>query len=497
MILGIDLGTTYSAAAYLDQNGTPQIVANAEGDKVTPSVVMINGNDVIVGKNAKRYALQWIDKVFSRVKMQMGMKGFFKRQEETSEYRPEELSAYILKKIVQDAGKRLNEEITGVVVTFPANFQDNQRKATQDAIKSAGLTEIGMINEPTAAALYFCYKTHLDQGTVLIYDLGGGTFDATLLSVKGNLIEVLATQGDNTIGGVYFDDEIVRYVIEQVLEQYGVDLEEDQYQNVRQEISFYAEDCKKTLSELEQASIFMNYGSGPKDVVVTREEFEGLISKVYKGTESTIRMMMKRKGLKPEEIDRVFITGGSSRIPYIKKQLEKLFQRELYYDEDTDNAVALGAALYGRICMQDTADQELSFRDVCSHGIGVLLYDGDAQYNEVIIEPNSKIPTTVDYLCQTRFPNQSRITLTVTQGESKEIEYVNTISVIDIELPGRFPEGTLVNVGISLDEKQMLHVHVNIPAANVDKEYNLKRLSNLSEEELRDLSGLVAVKSVR
>lgn len=497
MVLGIDLGTTYSAAAYLDENGEPQIVTNAEGHKVTPSVVMIDKDKVVVGEEAKKRAFQWFGKVFSRMKMQMGVKGFFKIQEKDTDYSPEELSAYILKKIVQDASQKLHEQITDVVVTFPANFQDNQRKATQDAIRATGLTEIGMINEPTAAALYFCHKTHINKGTIIVYDLGGGTFDATLMTVKGNEIEVLATVGDNTVGGVYFDDEIVRYVIEKFHEIYNVDLEEEQYSSVRNEISSAAEDCKKTLSECDQSYIYVNFEGELKEVVITREEFERLIRPIYKGTESTIKRMIRRKGFKEKEIDMVFITGGSSRIPYIKKQLEGLFNRELFYDEDTDNAVALGAALYGGICMQTGGEKELSFQDVCSHGVGVLLYEGDVQYNEVLIEPNSKIPTTVQYRCQTRFQDQSRISLTVTQGESRELAYVNKISEIDIELPGRFPAGTLVNIGISLDEKQMVHVHVNIPDANLEKEYDLKRLSNLSEEELRNLSGHVADKSIR
>ncbi|MCM1044214.1 MAG: Hsp70 family protein [Candidatus Gastranaerophilales bacterium] len=492
MVLGIDLGTTYSAAAYLDENGEPQIVTNAEGHKATPSVVMIDKNKVVVGEAAKKRAFQWFGKVFSRMKMQMGIKGFFRSRETDTEYRPEELSAYILKKLTQDAGQKLQEQITGVVVTFPANFQDNQRKATQDAICAAGLTEVGMINEPTAAALYFCHKTHIDRGTILIYDLGGGTFDATLMTVNGNEIEVLATVGDNTVGGVYFDDEIVKYVIEKFRDRYQVDLEEKQYDSVRNEIALEAEDCKKTLSECEQAYIYVNLDGERKEVVITREEFERLIQPVYKGTESTIKMMMRRKGFKPEKIDRVFITGGSSRIPYVKKQLERLFKRELFYDEDTDNAVALGAALYGRLCTQTVGARELSFQDVCSHGVGVLLYEGDEQYNEVLIEPNSKIPATVEYRCQTRFQGQSRISLTVTQGESRELAYVNPLSVIDIKLPGRFPAGTLVNIGIALDEKQMLHVYVDIPDANIKEEYHLKRLSNLSEEEVHDLSERVA-----
>lgn len=497
MVLGIDLGTTYSAAAYLDKNGEPQIVTNAEGHKVTPSVVMIDKNKVVVGEEAKKRAFQWLGKVFSRMKMQMGIKGFFKSQEKDTEYSPEELSAYILKKLVQDAGQKLNVQIKEVVVTFPANFQDNQRKATQDAIRAAGLTEIGMINEPTAAALYFCHKTHITKGTILIYDLGGGTFDATLMTVNDNEIEVLATVGDNTVGGVFFDDKIAKYVIEQFHEQYNVDLEEEQYSSVRNEISSNAEDCKKTLSECDQAYIYVNYDDELKEVEITREKFEELIKPVYKGTESTIKKMMKQKGFKPENIDRVFITGGSSRIPYVKRRLEELFKRELFYDEDTDNAVALGAALYGRICTQTAGERELSFQDVCSHGVGVLLYEGDEQYNEVLIQPNSKIPATVEYRCQTRFSNQSRISITVTQGESRELAFVNPLSVIDIALPGRFPAGTLVNIGISLDEKQMLHVYVDIPDANVKKEYDLKRLSNLSEEEVQNLSGIVADKSIR
>lgn len=498
MILGIDLGTTYSVGAYLDENGMPQIVSNAEGDDLTPSVVMVDGNEIIVGKVAKRNALRYPQKVCSKIKSYMGIKSHILLESDDVKYTPEMLAQYILKKIVQDASKKLDKEIKDVVVTVPAYFTDPQRKATEDAVKIAGFNLVGMVDEPTAAALYYCHITAMEKGRILVYDFGGGTFDVTLLSIDGKNIRILKKTGDNNAGGTYFDDFLAEYVMDEIFERYEVDLREEKYLNVRQNILQEAEACKQELSSRSKSSIFVSFDAEPKEVVVTRETFNQLIRKMYGKTESAVKVILAEAGLEPYQIDKILMVGGSSQIPYVQERLAELFGKEPSKEVNPNKAVALGAALYGSICASEQKAQHMLFEDVCAHGIGIVLYkeNSNAQYNQVLIPANSRIPTKVVQDLGTRLHNQQWIHLTVTEGESEEMDYVIIIHESDIALPEKLPENTKVSVGIALDERQMVHVYLEIPSINFEKEINIQRLSNLTEEEIRMMSGLVADKRV-
>lgn len=498
MVLGIDLGTTYSAGAYLDENGMPQIVANAEGDDLTPSVVMVDGDEVVVGKVAKRNALRFPRKVCSKIKAYMGMKKHIMMEVDEVKYTPEMLSQYILKKIVRDASKKLDREIKDIVVTVPAYFTDPQRKSTEDAVKMAGFNMVGMIDEPTAAALYYCHITAMEKGKILVYDFGGGTFDATLLSIDGPKIKILKKTGDNNAGGTYFDDFITEYVLDEIFEQYGVDLREEKYLNVRQNLLQDAEECKIELSSRSKSSIVVSYDAEPKEIVITREKFNQLIRKMYSKTESAVKVVLAEAGLEPYQIDKVLMVGGSSQIPYVQEQLTELFGKEPSHEVNPNKAVALGAALFGDICVTEQQERQTFFEDVCAHGIGIALYreNSNAQYNQVLIPANSRIPIKVKQNFSTRLPNQQWIHLVVTEGEYEELDYVRIIRETDISLPERLPENTKVSIGIALDDKQMIHVYLEIPSINFEEEINVQCLSNLTEEELRLMSGLVADKKI-
>ncbi len=498
MILGIDLGTTYSAGAYLDENGIPQIVCNAEGDDLTPSVVMIEENEVIVGKVAKRNALRFPRKVCNKIKALMGFKKVM-LEEEGVKYTPEMLAQYILKKICQDAGRKLRTEIKDVVVTVPAYFTDARRKATEDAVRLAGLNLVGMIDEPTAAALYYCKLTAYEDGVFLVYDFGGGTFDATLLKVNNQKITILRKAGVNDAGGVYFDELLVGYVIDEIFEEYDVDLTEDKYISVRQAMLQDAEECKKELSVRDRSSIIVNFDGEPRDIVITRATFHKLIHKMYNRTEIAVKEMIARAGMKPQDIDKVLMVGGSSLIPYVQENLELLFGKKLSYEMNPNKAVALGAALFGEICINRETKQEKVFEDVCAHAIGILLFRANSmeQYNQVLIPANSAIPVSAQYSkASTNLQGQKTIFLTITEGEGEDPDFVTKISEVEIPLPERLPIHTPVEVEIALDERQMIHLYLTVPVIEFKKEIHIPRISNLTEEELRQMSGLVAEKSV-
>ena len=492
MILGIDLGTTYSAAAYMDASGKPQIVTNMEGDTTTPSVVLVEGDQVIVGKVAKRKAILLFQNICSRVKSLMGFrKTALKSGQE--EYSPEMISHFILKKLIQDAEKRLGEKVTGIVVTVPANFTDAQRKATEDAARLTGVRLVGMVDEPTAAALYYHSTAEKQEGVVLVYDFGGGTCDVTLMQMKDSNIRILQKAGAPETGGAYFDDFILEMVIEKVSEQFGVDLNEEKYEVTRRDILNDAEDCKKELSVSETSSIMVRADDLREEIVITRAEFEKRIRRMFNRTRSLIDEVLVSEGIGPEAVDRVLMVGGSSRIPFVQRSLEKYFGKELNYKVDPDEAVALGAAVYGSL--MEATEQErttgIQLEDVCSHGIGILLYKENSteQYNDIVIEKGTKIPCRITKKYGTSVADQRMIHLTLTEGEYEDLEFVRTIGENDIDLPSGLPGNTQVDITIALDERQLVHVYVQIPSVNVNKEFAIRRQANYTEEELRRMTG--------
>ncbi|MGN0449057.1 MAG: Hsp70 family protein [Ruminococcus sp.] len=488
MKIGIDLGTTYSAAAYL-REGKPEIILNSDGENTTPSVVLFESEgSVTVGNNAKERMLIEPENIVSTVKDYMGTDKKFVKQGKT--YTPEEVSAMILKKIVNDSSEALGEKIEDIVVTIPAYFTDAQRKSTEDACKLAEVNLIGMINEPTAAAIcYISKKECNEKQNIMVYDLGGGTFDVSIVSFGKEGSNVVATGGIRKLGGHFFDQLIVNDVTEYILEKHDIDLYDDEYLDVLQELSTKAEKCKIQLSSSQKSDIILRIGNIKERITVTRERFEKLIDKFYRRTESSIKMVMDDADMTWNDIDKIIMVGGSSRIPYIRENIKKLSGIEPSADVNPDEAVCLGAAIF--------ADNSSTYKitDVCSHSLGVVILDENAnKVNSVIIGRNSPLPVCKDKGFVVPTNNIGTIVLELTEGEGSDIEYVNIFSTVEIDLPPNVKAGTAVVLEFKLDENQILSVFTSINSfPEIYKKVNIDRKSNLTTEEVELKKSALAV----
>lgn len=499
MFLGIDLGTTYSVGAYLDDKGEPQVITNMEGSQTTPSVVYFESdNSVVVGQTAKDNSIINPDDVVSAVKNYMGEKITF-RSSHGQEYSPEVVSSFILKKIVSDAQRRLDLEtpIKDVVVTIPAYFTDSQRTATEDAVKIAGLNLLGTINEPTAAALYYAVSSKMNHANIFIYDLGGGTFDVTIVRIDNSDIVVKSTGGLSKVGGRFFDEELVEYVRDLIEDKYDVDLEDEEYVDAYQELFARAEKAKWQLGNQEKATIAVRAGSVRENVVITRETFEEIVAKLYRRTEYVVKKAIKDAQLEIEDLDKVILVGGSSKIPYIEKHLSDLLGIAPSHEVHPDLVVAQGAALYGRQLQAKNEEKMMDqkvIHDVCSHSIGIITIEPVTckKINSIQIKRNSFLPTEKRMPFRTAVNNQEMIELSITEGEFEEITDVAIISTTNIALPGNLPKGTRGEVYLQLDDSQLVHVYVKIPDANYEGEFTFERSANLSEREVEMLTGIIA-----
>lgn len=491
MILGIDLGTTYSVGAYAKENEEIEIVDNTEGDSRTPSVVLFDKEDgVIVGDVAKDNAIMRPEDVVAVIKNHMGDKSYHKLYNGVK-YTPEMISSFIIRKVVQDAQITTGEKVEGVVITVPAYFTDAKRKATEDAVTIAGVPLTGMINEPTAAALCYIRKKNIRNENLLVYDLGGGTFDVTILHVEDcNKIKVMATGGLSNAGGRFFDQEIVDYVCRYIEEKHGLDLEDEEYVDELQELYLKAENAKIQLSQKNKVIIPLKIGKVKESITITRELFESMIQKIYVRTESKIKSTLSEAGIKVENIDKVLLVGGSSRIPYIEEHIQLLMGKRPSKDVNPDEAVAIGAAIYAS--MMEKSGGTIQFEDVCSHSIGIVVTNNKAEKeNEIIIPRNSVIPVSKGKKFRTSVRNQKIIELTVTEGEYKELTDVTTIGSFEIHLPPNTEEKSLVLVNIALDKYQLIRVSFELPDKNFKQEYSIKRKANMDEEDIVNATGLL------
>lgn len=484
MILGIDLGTTYSVCAYLDENGEPKVVENCDGGRVTPSVVQIEGEHVHVGEIAKDHSITDPQNVISTVKNYMGSKHIF-RVSSGKEYNPETISGFIIKKLVQDASQKLKQEINDVVITVPAYFSDAQRESTKQAAQLAGVNMIASVNEPTAAALYYAHENKLKKANIMVYDLGGGTFDVTVINIDGETVEVKSTCGISRAGGHFFDQEIVDYICKYMYDKHEIDLEDEEYQEELQEVYIKAEKCKIQLSGKDKSEIVLKIGKVKEVIPITREFLESKIHTFYMRSESKMKEALRNAGMKIEEIDEILLVGGSSKVPYISKKIEEFFGKKPSIDVNPDEAVALGAALY--------KVKKTGFSDVCSHSIGVVTIDKERliKRNTILIKKNTKIPATVSQKFKTFGNNTEQIRLIITEGEFSELENVTILGDFPLELPEGLPKDTGMEVLITLDEHQIVHVFMEIESISMHKEFHFERLNNISDEEVKKLSGLI------
>ncbi len=420
--VGIDLGTTFSAIAYVNKHGVPEILHNAEGDRITPSVILFDEDEVIVGNYAKQSAVVYPDQVVEFVKRHMGDPdfSFFYRDES---YGPERLSSFILAKLKHDAELRLGHRIEEAVITVPAYFGDAQRQATLRAGQAAGLKVLKLINEPTAAAFAYGLNNidRADGKRILVFDLGGGTFDSTIIQIRGRDIEVLATTGDHQLGGKDWDDALIRYAAERFHEKHGMDPLEDPaaYHDLRQKCV----SAKISLTRRPKVNLFYDHGGKILRLEIDRARFEELTAGLLRRTDALTTDLLDEAGLRAEDIDTVLLAGGSTRMPMVRDLLKRKFARAPATDINPDECVALGAALTAALESARLSGEhsaiDIRTYDVTSHSLGMVVYREGRLYNSRIIRRNARIPcdqTRDDYA--TTHDGQTTMDLWLVQGEN-------------------------------------------------------------------------------
>ncbi len=468
-IIGIDLGTTYSAVAVVNQHGKAEIVPNREGERITPSVILFDGDSAIVGSIAKRAAVTDPLNAVQFVKRYMGDPTWSFETPDGHQHSPEVLSAYILKRLKEDAEQLLGEPVTDAVITVPAYFNDAQRKSTQDAGHIAGLNVRHVINEPTAAALVYGVERCKDDQVVLVYDLGGGTFDVTIMRVSQGSIDVVATGGDKNLGGFDWDNDLMNYLNEQFMNAGGCDLTDEP--TLEQDLRDKAEMAKRTLSTRSKTSVFLSAGGTTTSIEVTRDKFEEITLNRLKMTEAVVEEVLDDAELDWDQIDKILLVGGSTRMPMVTNLIERVSGKQPSLELNPDEVVAMGAALRGALIQQEGASARpddsgsvalVEISDVTSHGMGVIAYDEltDRDYNSIIVERNTKIPFTVQQHYSTVSDNQRELNVRVTVGDDDDLEYVTIARETVLKIPP-YPRGAPVGVTFEYNADGRISVTVS------------------------------------
>lgn len=453
--------------AAVNALGKPEIIPNREGEKTTPSVVYFAGEDPVVGTMAKRSAAASPLDVVEFVKRSMGDTSWRFETAAGTQYRPEEISALILKRLKVDAERVLGAEVTDAVITVPAYFDDAPRRATIDAGAIAGLNVLRILNEPTAAALAFGIDRS-SSGSLVVYDLGGGTFDVSVLTIADGEFRVLATHGDRNLGGFDFDNELMRLLNDRFRAAGGPDLLDDPAleATLRERVEL----AKRTLSSSPAAQVALSAGSFSTVLTVTRAEFEDLCSALLSRTRDSVEQVVEEANLTWPEVDRVLLAGGSTRMPMVRQMLEQVSGRQPDWSHNPDEIVALGAAVQAHLLDQeDKASSGMHasaplprIRDVTSHGLGQLVRVGAGDgvlENRIIIPRNTPIPAELSKVFLTRRPNQDRLETSVTQGDDEDVRLVQVIAEEEFPIP-RYPEGAEFQTTLRYDVDQIIHVDV-------------------------------------
>jgi molecular chaperone DnaK len=479
-IIGIDLGTTNSVVAVYE-GGEPKVIPNPEGNRTTPSVVSFKNGERQVGEVAKRQAITNPNTIMS-VKRHMGSD--FKVKVEDTEYTPQEVSAMILQYMKGYAEEYLGEKVTKAVITVPAYFSDAQRQATQDAGKIAGLEVERIINEPTAAALaYGLDKTDEDQ-TILVYDLGGGTFDVSILELGDGVFQVLSTAGDNKLGGDDFDDVIIDYLVQEFRKENGIDLSQDKM--AMQRLKDGAEKAKKDLSGVTSAQIslpFITAGeAGPLhlEVTLSRAKFDELTSHLVERSMVPTRQAMKDAGLSASEIDRVILVGGSTRIPAVQEAIQKETGKEAYRGVNPDEVVAMGAAVQGSILSGDVTDVVLLDVTPLSLGIETM-----GNVFTKLIERNTTIPTSKSEVFSTAADNQPAVDIHVLQGERAMAADNKTLGRFQLtDIPPAQRGVPQIEVTFDIDKNGIVNVKAKDLGTQKEQNITIQASSSLSDEDI-------------
>lgn len=479
-VIGIDLGTTNSCVSVLE-GGEPKVIANPEGNRTTPSVVAFKNGETQVGEVAKRQAITNPNTIIS-IKRHMGTD--YKENIEGKEYSPQELSAMILQNLKATAESYLGEKVTKAVITVPAYFNDAERQATKDAGKIAGLEVERIINEPTAAALaYGLDKTDKEQ-KVLVFDLGGGTFDVSILELGDGVFEVLSTSGDNKLGGDDFDQVIIDYLVEEFKKENGLDLSQDKM--AMQRLKDAAEKAKKDLSGVSSTQIslpFISAGeAGPLhlEVTLSRAKFEELSHTLVERTMGPTRQAMKDAGLSNADIDEVILVGGSTRIPAVQEAIKKELGKEPNKGVNPDEVVAMGAAIQGGVITGDVKDVVLL--DVTPLSLGIETMGG---VSTVLIERNTTIPTSKSQVFSTAADNQPAVDIHVLQGERQMAADNKTLGRFQLTDIPPAPRGMpQIEVTFDIDKNGIVNVTAKDLGTQKEQKITIQSSSSLSDEEI-------------